>query len=695
MDEPKVLIVEDSVEMADLLAILIQDDDIETDWAASGEEALKKLRAGGFDLVLLDLGLPDMDGLEVLSRIRRDKAVGQVPVIVVTGRENIADKVKAFDLGAVDYINKPINFPDVQARIVATLSRQRKLLAEETEARNQQQRTTHELLRISTAVDSASDAVMIQDENSRCIYLNAAFETLFSVGVEDLQVGGRLRRLFTGSKAGEDIWETCEEHGSWSGEVEMNTAEDSRVLVHARADAILDERRVFLGSVLILTNIGQRKRLEEDLLYLANHDALTGLHNRRYFVECLKSAADDARNGKSSFLMHVDMDHFKVINYQVSHKGGDRLLIQLAGLLQEERREGDELARVGGDEFAWLLPDVDAPEAEAFARRLAAKLSSTRFREGGDEYCFTASIGLTPMDSETASEDVLARAVSASYRIKSDGGNGTDVFSIGEESLPQLSEEFRSFMRVKSALEENRLEVWLQPIVPLNPGLPIYFEALVRIRQKDGVIIGPDHFLPAAEKFGILHQVDHFFLYRSIELLREHSDLRVSVNLSARTLTSAKLPELIRGLLGASGIDPHRLLLEITETTMIRNLDRARENVRALQEIGCSFALDDFGSGVSSLVYLRDLPVDVLKIDGSFIENVHKSDVNREIVRSVTNVSRIMQRKTVAEYVCDADVLAAVKELGVDYVQGWHIYKPAPPEEFAKIGWDKIALPAD
>jgi diguanylate cyclase (GGDEF)-like protein/PAS domain S-box-containing protein len=695
MDEPKVLIVEDSVEMADLLAISLQDDDIETEWAASGEEALKKLRAGRIDLVLLDLGLPDMDGLELLSRIRRDKAVSQVPVIVITGREKMSDKVKAFDLGAVDYINKPINFLDVQARIVATLSRHRQQAEEETEARQQQQRTTQELLRISTAVDSASDAVMIQDENNRCVYVNAAFETLFDLGVEDLQVGGRLRRLFADSKAADDIWETCEEHGSWSGEVEMNTADEASVRVHARGDAILDERRQFLGAVLILTDIRQRKRLEEDLLFLANHDALTGLHNRRYFVECLKTAADDARNGKSSFLMHVDMDHFKVINYQVSHKGGDRLLIQLAQLLKEERREGDELARVGGDEFAWLLPDVDAAEAEAFARRLAAKLSSTRFREGADEYCFTASIGLTPMDGETASEDVLARAVSASYRIKSDGGNGTDVFSSEEESLPQLSQEFRSFMRVKSALEENRLEVWLQPIVPLNSEQPTYFEALVRMRGLNGDIIGPDDFLPAAEKFGILHQVDHFVLYRCIELLREHDELRLSVNLSARTLTSVKLPELIRGLLGASGIDPHRLLLEITETTMIRNMDRARENVRSLQEIGCSFALDDFGSGVSSLVYLRDLPVDVLKIDGSFIQTVHESDVNREIVRAVTSVSRIMQRKTVAEYVCDAKVLAAVRELDVDYVQGWHIYKPAPPEEFAKIGWKNVTLPAE
>lgn len=693
MDEPTVLIVEDSAEMAELLAISLQDDDIETAHAASGVEALKMMRAGGVDLMLLDLGLPDMDGLEVLAEVRKDRAIASIPIIVVTGRDKMADKLRAFDLGAVDYINKPINFLDVQARIVGTLSRHRKLSQAEDEARSEKHRTTQELLRISKAVDSAGDGVMILDESRRCIYVNAAFETLFGLGVESLASRERQRGLFARPDTADEIWSTCSEQGAWSREIEMRSSEGEPVLVYARADAILDAGSTFIGAVYVCSDIRQRKRLEEDLVFLANHDSLTGLHNRRYFVNRLKAAVEAVRQGESSFLLHVDMDHFKVINYQIGHKGGDRLLVELAKLLEDERREGDALARVGGDEFAWLLPNVDAEEAEAFARQIAAKLGATRFKEGDHEFCFTASIGLTPIDGDTASEDVLARAVSASYRIKSDGGNGTDVFSHEEESLPQLTDEYEWFMRVKSALEDNRLEVWLQPIVPLDAEKANYYEALIRMRDEQGNILRPDQFLPAAEKFGILHQIDHFVLYRSIDLMREHDQLKLSVNLSARTLTSVKLPELIKGLMGASGIDPSRLLLEITETTMIRNMDRARANVKSLQEAGCSFALDDFGSGVSSLVYLRDLPVDVLKIDGSFIEDLDKSEVNRAIVRAVTDVSRIMNRKTVAEYVASPGVLEAVRQLGVDYVQGWHIYEPAPPERFIELGWENVGLP--
>lgn len=690
MDDPKVLIVEDSLEMADLLAISLQDDNIETEIAADGEAALKALDRP-FDLVLLDLGLPDIDGLEVLEKLRTEKGLTQLPVIVITGREKMRDKVRAFDLGAVDYINKPINFLDVQARIVGTLRRRQKQEAAELESNTVFQRTQEDLLRISKAVDSASDAVCIVDADQRVSYVNDAFAGLFEVSLEDLQVSARFRKLFAESRVWEEIWEVCEEHGSFGGELTMKVQEE--ITVHCRADAILDDRRNFLGAVIVLTDIRQRKRLEEDLVFLANHDPLTGLNNRQRFTEILNRTVAASRDDEPSYLLYLDLDHFKVVNHRINHEAGDRFLVEIARMLESNVRDGGQLARLGGDEFAILIRDVKETDAVAYARTLAGRLGSSEFEEGGEKFSCSASIGIAVIDGEADSEDVLARSVAASFQVKQNGGNGVELFQADQHSLHLLSEDASWFMAVKKALEDNRIEVWLQPILGLNgEGLPI-FEALVRFRDEEGNVVLPERFLPAAERFGVLHQIDHFVFYKAVDVMRDHPKLHVSVNLSARSLTSERLPELVKSLMAASNVEPGRLHFEITETTMIRNLERAKANILELQKFGCLFALDDFGKGVSSLGYLRELPVDVIKIDGSFVENMQTDEVNRSIVRAVNEISHMLGKKTVAEYVSSAEILKEVRELGIDYVQGWHVHKPAPVQEFLDRGLENIKLP--
>jgi diguanylate cyclase (GGDEF)-like protein/PAS domain S-box-containing protein len=695
MDEPKVLIVEDSVEMADLLAISLQDDDIETEIAGTGEAALEVLRNGDFQLVLLDLGLPDIDGMEVLEKIRGDEQLSRLPVIVITGREKMRDKVRAFDLGAVDYINKPINFLDVQARIVATLRRKEKQAEEDSEVNQAFQRTQEDLVRISKAVDSASDAVSIVDAGQRISYVNDAFTSLFGVTGEDLQVMARFRRLFAEGRIWEEIWEVCEEHGSFAGELEMRNDEGDELIVHCRADAILDDRRNFLGTVILYTDIRQHKRLEDDLVFLANHDALTGLNNRQHFAERMRRVVAELGDDAKSFLLYLDLDHFKVVNHRINHHAGDRFLIEIARLLEENLRDGDELARVGGDEFAMLLTALNETEAITHARTLGSRLSASQFEEGDDRFSCSASIGMAVIEGDVGTEDVLSQAVAAAYQVKENGGNGVELFRSDQQSLQQLGEDASWFMRVKRALEENRLEVWLQPIVAVGGGELPTFEALVRYRATDGTIVSPDSFLPAAERFGILHQIDHFVFYQVVGAMRDNPKLNASVNLSARALTSERLPELVKSLMTASNVAADRIHFEITETTMIRNLERAKVNICELQEFGCRFALDDFGKGVSSLGCLRDLPVDIIKIDGSFVENIENDEVNLSIVRAVNDISHQLGKKTVAEYVSNPAILAKVKEIGIDYVQGWHVCKPAPIAEFLKVGLESVKLPVD
>jgi EAL domain-containing protein (putative c-di-GMP-specific phosphodiesterase class I) len=216
----------------------------------------------------------------------------------------------------------------------------------------------------------------------------------------------------------------------------------------------------------------------------------------------------------------------------------------------------------------------------------------------------------------------------------------------------------------------------------------------VRLIDAEGDVIPPDRFVPAAERFGILHRIDHAVLYTVVGHMRDHPDLRASVNISARTLTSERLPGIVTGLLEASRVDPKRIYFEITETTMIQNMEQARKNMRELQDYGCRFALDDFGKGVSSLGYLRDLPVDIIKIDGKFIQDIDQDEINQTMVRAINEIAHALGRKTVAEYVCNGGVLETVRQLGVDYVQVWHICRPAPLEAFLEQGLGNVKVPA-
>lgn len=693
MRTPRVLIVEDSPEMADLLAISLQTDGIESDGAGEGRKALALAQTKAFDLVLLDLGLPDMDGLDVLAALKADPACKHLPVIVITGRERTEDKLRAFNLGAVDYVNKPFNFLEVQARIIATLKRKSAADDAEQAVQQERQRTHEELLRISRAVDDAGDAIAILNPEGRVTYVNDAHTDFFGLTAGELQASERHRRLFRKPELWEEIWRTCEEGGAWSGEVEMHAAGERLAPTLCRADAIRDEGRAFLGVVLIFTDITQRKRLEEDLLYLANHDSLTGLHNRRFFLERLQSAVDRAARGAHSFLLYLDLDNFKVVNNSLDHQAGDRLLVDVARTLREQLRTGDELARLGGDEFTLLLNGADEADATQFARSLVQIFDAARFKEGGQTFCCTASIGLSRIDGAVTAEDALSHADSACYYVKTHGRNGHEVFRPDNQAIAQLSAEAGWSIRIKDALREHRMEMWLQPILPLRADGRTYFEALVRLRDPDGKIILPGQFLSAAENFGNMQQIDHFALYESMSLLAAHPQLSLSINLSARTLNNERLPVIVERLLSASNIAPERVLFEITETAMIQNLQHARQLVTAIKQLGCRFALDDFGAGASSMLYLRDLPVDVLKIDGSFIRSVDVDPINRALVKSINEIAHILGKQTVAEFVVNGAVLQVLKTIGVDYVQGWHVCEPAPPEHFFKIGLENILLP--
>jgi diguanylate cyclase (GGDEF)-like protein/PAS domain S-box-containing protein len=684
MKTPRVLIIDDSAEIVELLSTLLRNKGVESEVAASGLAGLALARSQPFDLVLLDLGLPDLDGFEVCRRFKAARELQQVPVIMLTGRDNTLDKVRAFDLGAVDYLNKAGDVTEMQARILAALRQKQSQDKVAAATHQERERTQTDLLRISKAVDSASDAICIVDSGGVAIYLNPAFTQLFGLDLDEMRVPGRQQKLFASPEIWDSICDTCLVGLSWNSEVEMRARDGRLAPVWCRADAIFDDKTSLLGVVFIYTDITQRKRLEQDLLYVANHDPLTGLSNRRQFGEFLLDAIAKARHGVSSYLLYLDLDNFKVVNEAVGHRAGDRLLIEIAGLLRQHTRNSDRISRFGGDEFTVLLQDVDDRKARHVAEQILEVLDEYRFVEQGQVFATSASIGLAQVTDTSQVEDLLSRADSACHLAKVGGRNGVAVFRADNQDIQNLVREAGWSIRLRDALREGRMELWLQPILPLRAGLATYFEVLLRLREKDGRIVSPGEFLPAAHRFGHMRQVDYHVLDLAFALMRAHPGLRVSINLSAKSMNDPALPDAIERLLDQSGVPADRVSFEITETDFIQNLEQARLLILAIKELGCSFALDDFGSGASSMMYLRDLPVDHLKIDGTFIKKLDSDPINRSLVKSMNEVAHTLGKRTVAEFVVNAAVLQIVRDLGIDYAQGWHVCEPGPAEVLAR-----------
>jgi diguanylate cyclase (GGDEF)-like protein/PAS domain S-box-containing protein len=686
MNPAKVLIIDDSAEIVDMLTTLLRRDGIESASAASGAEGIELARAGGFDLVLLDLGLPDGDGFEVCRRLKAIPLLKSLPIIMLTGRDSVTDKVRAFELGAVDYLDKGGELAELQARIVAALRRKQSRDRAAEATHQERERTQAELLRIGKAVDCASDAICIVDSAGRATYVNRAFSELFGLSLEAMTEPGCQQRLFARPEIWDGICDTCLVGLSWSGEVEMWARDRRLAPVLCRADAIFDDRTSLLGVVFLYTDITQRKRLEQDLLYIANHDPLTGLCNRRQFGEFLQDALARARQGVSSYLLYLDLDNFKVVNEAVGHQAGDRMLVEMAELLRQHTCTSDRVSRFGGDEFTVLLPDVDEAQATRVAEHLLGALDRYRFREQGRVFALSASIGITRLDGASPVEDLLSQADSACHWAKTRGRNGYEVFRHDNQEIQALVREAAQSIRLRDALQERRLELWLQPVVALRPEVTSYCEVLLRLRERDGQIVLPGEFLPAAQRFGQMLRLDRFVLESAFALMASHAPFALSVNLSAKSLNDAALPDRVAHGLAETKVDASRVSFEVTETDFIQNLAQARQLIVAIQRLGCHFALDDFGSGASSMLYLRDLPVNILKVDGSFIRKIDQDPINRVLVKSMADVAHALGMKAVAEYVCSAEVLQVVRELGIDYAQGWHVCPPSPPAVFAQQG---------
>jgi diguanylate cyclase (GGDEF)-like protein len=457
---------------------------------------------------------------------------------------------------------------------------------------------------------------------------------------------------------------------------------------------VTDANGRIVSAAIIARDMTARVRYEDQLRHMADHDQLSGLFNRRRFEEELKREL--ARAGRyaadHSAVLSIDIDNFKGINDSAGHAAGDAVLAHVAGVLAHRSRASDVVARLGGDEFAVLLSSVGPDDARTAAEQLLGEIRSSPAMYGAKPFRVTASIGVAAFESDDATAgEVMVNADLAMYAAKTAGRDRVVVYTASEARRARAVAKLTWAQRIQDALDNDRFVLHLQPILELATGQIKHGELLLRMKGERGKLIAPGAFLPAAERFGLIHAIDRWVVGQAIQLVAESMDRvpRVGINLSGESIVGdPHLLSMIEQELEHSSVDPSKLIFEVTETAAIANMPEATRFARGLTSLGCSLALDDFGTGFGSFYYLKHLPVSYVKLDGEFIQNLPRSEVDEHMVEAIVGVSQALGIKTVAESVADEETIGMLQKHHVDYAQGYYVGKPAPLNvALSQPGW--------
>jgi diguanylate cyclase (GGDEF)-like protein/PAS domain S-box-containing protein len=442
------------------------------------------------------------------------------------------------------------------------------------------------------------------------------------------------------------------------------------------------------GRVWSFRDVTERERIQARLRHLADHDPLTGLLNRRRFEEELSDrVAHVARYEGGGAVLLLDLDNFKYVNDSLGHRTGDAVIRSVADLLRSQMRETDVLARLGGDEFAILLPYANIDQAAAVATKLLETVRRHRAVFRGKRLRLTTSIGVAAISDARAqtAEELMVEADVAVYEAKEAGRDRSSIYAPSDGGKPDGYGSPAWADRIRRAIDEERFALLAQPILSLSTNEISQYELLLRMEGPDGELLPPHAFLPSAERSGMVREIDLWVTRQAIRLIEAQRqvgrDLHLEVNLSGRTLGDPGLPRAIHEELRDVMIDPANLIFEVTETTAVLNMDEAREFASQLTDMGCRFALDDFGAGFGSFYYLKYLPLEFLKIDGDFISDLASNVTDQAMVRAIVDLSVQLGKRTIAEFVPDSETVELLREYGVDFAQGFHVGRPQPIEE--------------
>jgi diguanylate cyclase (GGDEF)-like protein len=440
-------------------------------------------------------------------------------------------------------------------------------------------------------------------------------------------------------------------------------------------------------------------RSEARLRYQASHDALTGLFNRHEFERRAKRLISTSQNDKKEHaLCFMDLDQFRVVNDTCGHIAGDELLRQLGQVIQDAMRNSDILARLGGDEFGILMENCTENQAHRAVTELQNAIQDFQFSWHRNSFRIGVSIGLVAISETTSSlTELLKQADAACYMAKDLGRNRIHVYQPEDTQIAQRHGEMQWVTRINQALEESRYTLYAQNIVPLNKSTDKQYELLLRMVGEDGNIISPDSFLRAAERYDLMHKLDAWVVAKALVTLASNPAFVeqiqfISINLSGQSITSDKFLDSVIAQIKELRIEASKICFEITETAAISNLRAASNFISSLRELGCHFALDDFGSGLSSFGYLKNLPVDYLKIDGMFVKDIVEDPIDYAMVRSINNIGHVMGMKTIAESVESNEIKGMLKKIGVNYAQGYEIGRPQPFDDIVGLARKKLKV---
>ena len=551
--------------------------------------------------------------------------------------------------------------------------------------------------RLQVTLESIGDGVITTNVNGYVQYINPVAETMTGWSTSE----GKGKPLAT-------VMNLLEEDSDkvvslpmkeWLSEGRRMALTAPAVLVHHDGDEkaaieltgapIRDSKHGVIGSVLVFRDVSKIRSLAKQLSYQATHDSLTGLINRIEFDTRVEQAILSSRgSGKSHALCYLDLDQFKVVNDTCGHHAGDELLKQLTSLLLKSLRDSDILARLGGDEFGVLLYGCPIVKAQDIAENLRKLVEGFRFIWQGKSFRVGLSIGVVSIDQDTQGlTELLSAADSACYVAKERGRNCVHVFEVDDKAVAEHHGQMRWMQRIQRALDNDLFELYIQAIVPVNgsPRKERHGEILLRMIDDNAAsgndVIPPNAFIPAAERYHLMPQIDRWVMrhtfYELVARQGKASQLTTcAINLSGQSLGDLKLLEFIVQLLKETKVPPRSLCFEITESAVIANLDVAKEFITCLKKMGCRFALDDFGSGLSSFGYLKHLPVDYVKLDGSIVRDIAESRVNHAMIQAINYVTHVMGMKSIAEYVENEAVFKALRAISVDYAQGYAIERP-------------------
>ncbi len=553
--------------------------------------------------------------------------------------------------------------------------------------------------RFLVALDSIDDAVIIVDIKERITYLNpkATELTGWNAIEANNQAFNKIVHLLnyeSRTAIGNKLRHVINEQVPYRTPDTLFLAHrDGYVIsVEQLLSPMRNSKNEVTGAVIALHDVSDTKKMEQNLNYQATHDKLTGLINRTEFEGRLRQAIEHCKTDKTTHaLFYVDLDNFKIINDTCGHVAGDQLLCQVTRILEQRLRRGDILARLGGDEFGGILDGCPVDRAELIAREICVEIQECTFIWENHQFNIGASIGLVQIDEDSRQvEQLMSLADSSCYAAKDLGRNRVYVYQHNDTNVMQKKGEIEWVSRINKALLEDRFVLYFQSISPVSSEEKcLHFEILLRMLDEENNLIPPGAFLPAAEHYDRITMIDDWVVRNTFAWLDKHPEVAqkvklCSINLSGHSLGDEHFMHHLVEYFNNCQFPAQIICFEVTETAAIQNLSVASAFIDAIKKLGCSFSLDDFGSGMSSFGYLKQLHIDYLKIDGLFVKDIVIDPVDAAMVKSINEVGQMMGLKTIAEYVENDNILEAIREIGVDFAQGYGISRPEPLEGLAQ-----------